>query len=940
MRNDTQMTATNGLEYDSDDEFKKDAIEFKLRNSQREENDDSEDNHQETAESATGNIDDEVDDKPLAMDGEEKEYEIKTVKDYEDTQTEKEKPSENQQIADGVEPSTASTAESSLSSTNDHEFIKPSLPSRSGSPIHVYCNKDEADEDTPGCTQTRNFSLFSEPDAPAHSDESPEGTGTTNNDESSDEDSDEESETEESSSPPKRRRMFAPDDYREASPDKALHTSLHHALLGQSLTKNGQESVDQERVAQIIYEATKGSAFFLEEQRKDQRLTEKIEKILALKAQLDKTGYKRETRMADEKLKKLEATRDLSQIIVQVDCDAFYASVEELDNPSLKEIPFGVGQGGFGVLTTANYRARKFGVRSGMAEHVAKKLCPQLTIIPPDYRKYLRKSREIRAVLSGYDDRLEASSIDECYLNITDYCEATGRDPESVVAEMRQKVAEATLVTVSAGITPNDLLSKIASNRNKPNGQFRVLPTREACMEFMAELPCRKVPGIGKSWERQLSAIGIQTVRDIYPMRGLLEPLFKPAMANFLLQVYLGLGRTNVQPSKEYERKGVGTERTFAAIQGHDQLVEKLKHIAGGLERDMAAAGAVGRKLTLRLKLTNFQAFTRQRQLPRAINKQEDIVHFAMPLLKAYEDEFGPDLKIRLLGLHLNNLSPVPTSEQSHKPTSFYDLGNLEADIVKRGVNMEMGRVPSLPESEYADLPPMQISPRPVRPEKSQPEKEEWACPICGKGVEADDKVFNEHVDACLNKDAIKEVVRGLDDVPKLEPPAKDSEGEKVIPTKKPPSTPSKTERKRFFDSPTSSPSKKRFFDSPTSSPSKKPSGSPAAQRKRFFDSPSKRDGSPAPVPERKRFFQSPSDRAEKRSRTEPPDDDLQAALQASLQSGEGRLPPPPKMLMLDKDNVVRGPSKSPRGKRKREAVGLQVAKEKGVRGIESFFKK
>src|SRR5690606_23743097 len=147
------------------------------------------------------------------------------------------------------------------------------------------------------------------------------------------------------------------------------------------------------------------------------------------------------------------------------------------------------------------------------------------------------------------------------------------------------------------------------------------------------------------------NAIGIQTVKDIYPMRGLLEPLFKPAMANFLLQVYLGLGRTNLQPSGEYERKSVGTERTFAAIQGHDALIQKMKDIARGLEHDMASAGAVGRKLTLRLKFTNFQSFTRQRQLPRAINKQEDIFQFALPLLKAYESEFGADIRVRLLGL-------------------------------------------------------------------------------------------------------------------------------------------------------------------------------------------------------------------------------------------------------------------------------------------------
>jgi hypothetical protein len=305
------------------------------------------------------------------MDESEKIYEIKSVKDYKQPDGQANHvQGEQQQLVDGTgndyEPSATNTEEPEL--TTDHDFFKSSLPFSSNSPVHILCNKDEPDEDTPGCTQTRNFSLFS--DVLSHSTEDPKAARNNDNDGSRDDEGTESSE--EGPSPHKRRRMFAPDDYRETSPDKALHTSLHHALLGQSLTKTGQESVDQERVAHIIYEATKGSAFFLEEQRKDERLTQKIERILALKVQLDKTGYKRETRLADVKLKQLEASRDLSQIIVQVDCDAFYASVEELDNPSLKDIPFGVGQGGFGVLTTANYKARKFGVRSGMAEHVAK----------------------------------------------------------------------------------------------------------------------------------------------------------------------------------------------------------------------------------------------------------------------------------------------------------------------------------------------------------------------------------------------------------------------------------------------------------------------------------------------------------------------------------------------------------------------------------------
>lgn len=371
MPNDSKISPGR-VEYDSDDEFRRDAIAFKLRNA----NDDEYDSSDQDSESEElqqlikrqllQNLDGQTKEDQMVLDNKQQGKEVDGID------------GEGKKEVEEVEENTDIT-------TKDFEFIKPEIPTRSSGPTHEYLQTDDFDE-IPGATQTRNFAIFSgEEAADEDTEEILEEFATDDpTDDSTKDQTDstfqkptenipkEPGDKEPTASPPKRRRMFTDDAARAESPPKAVHTSLHHSLLGQSLTKNGQESVDQERVAQIIYEATKGSAFFIEEQRKDERLTKKIEKIMALKAQLDKTGYKRETRMADEKLRQLEATRDLSQIIVQVDCDAFYASVEELDNPELKEIPFAVGQGGFGVLTTANYKARKFGVRSGMAEHVAK----------------------------------------------------------------------------------------------------------------------------------------------------------------------------------------------------------------------------------------------------------------------------------------------------------------------------------------------------------------------------------------------------------------------------------------------------------------------------------------------------------------------------------------------------------------------------------------
>ena len=247
--------------------------------------------------------------------------------------------------------------------------------------------------------------------------------------------------------------------------------TLKHRLAGPSVNKAGQDAVDQKKVTEIIYRVSKGSKFFNNEQAKDRQLTEKIDRILSRKRQLEKFDLTLDLRRADEYVSSLELSRDLSQTIVHIDCDAFYAAVEELDRPELKNIPFAVGKG---VLTTCNYEARKFGCRSGMAGFVARALCPQLISLPLNFDKYNAKATEVRAVLAAYDPGFESASIDEAYLNITSYCEENEMGPDEVVQQLRDEVFEKCKITVSAGIASNAKLAKIASNRNKPNGQFRI----------------------------------------------------------------------------------------------------------------------------------------------------------------------------------------------------------------------------------------------------------------------------------------------------------------------------------------------------------------------------------------------------------------------------------------------------------------------------------
>ncbi|KAB5566973.1 hypothetical protein GE09DRAFT_1108839 [Coniochaeta sp. 2T2.1] len=563
------------------------------------------------------------------------------------------------------------------------------------------------------------------------------------------------------------------------------HESLKYSLLGPSLTKAGQDSVDQSKVSEIIYSTSKGSKFFSREEAKDKILTDKIAAILAKKARLDRLDLTRDLREADTLIAQLELSRDLSQHIVHLDCDAFYAAVELLDRPELASVPFAVGGG---VLTTCNYVARKFGCRSGMAGFVAKKLCPQLVLLPLNFDKYNAKAAEVREVLAEYDPRFESASIDEAYLNITEYCVEKGQGPAEVVEQMRREIHEKTRITVSAGIAANSKLAKICSNMNKPNGQFVLPNDRTAIMEFMRDLPCRKVNGVGRVFERELAAVGVKTCGDIYGQRQYLCQLFGEKAYEFLMTCYLGLGRTSVQPAEEYERKSVGTESTFRDMSDPVQLREKLRSTAEELEKDMKRAECKGRTLVLKVKLHTYEVFTRQVVTPKAVYLADDLYNYSLPILAKLEQEI-PGMKLRLMGLRCTHLvstkKPDTMAFFGLRPRRTESAGSADEGTQKKGKVAE-GEWEQWPEEELDGYEMLsdndgpsesreqssspfrrhgkEVLPNPTpkkKKEESVPEEEEWwDCPICSRPQAANEKQFNEHIDLCLSRQAIRETIQ------------------------------------------------------------------------------------------------------------------------------------------------------------------------------------
>lgn len=426
-----------------------------------------------------------------------------------------------------------------------------------------------------------------------------------------------------------------------------------------------------------------------------------------------------------------------------------------------------------------------------MAGFVAMKLCPQLICLPLNFDKYIAKAKEVREILADYDERFESASIDEAYLNITTYCSDNEMSPEDVVTQLRNEIHAKTRITVSAGIAANSKLAKIASNINKPNGQYIVPSDRVAILGFVRDLPTRKVNGIGRVFERELDAIGIKTCGDIYGQRMYLPKLFGEKAFRFLIQCYLGIGRTQIQPAEEYERKSVGTESTFRDMSDPAELRQKLRWIAEELEKDLARTQFKGRTLALKIKLHTYEVMTRQVVVPKAVQHADDLYKYALPMVTRLEKEI-PGMKLRLMGLRCTNLvstkkagidffgmrQQVSSSNGSVPPNSktsasdytgqwevwpeaeFEEAARQERQDEMNETERLSQEDPQLEAAAYR-MHGKVVLPNTKRESRSSPKEEIfWDCPICARPQEPDDRAFNDHIDGCLSRSTIKEAVK------------------------------------------------------------------------------------------------------------------------------------------------------------------------------------
>ncbi|KAI4875489.1 hypothetical protein NFI96_030044 [Prochilodus magdalenae] len=497
--------------------------------------------------------------------------------------------------------------------------------------------------------------------------------------------------------------------------------------------KAGMEGLDRDKINKIILETSKGSRFYENELKKERQVNQRIEKMLQHKAKITEQQIQKAQMEVEKLTAELERGRDLGRVIVHVDMDAFYAAVEMRDCPELKDKPMAVGS--MSMLSTSNYHARRFGVRAAMPGFIAKKLCPNLVIVPLNFEKYTAVSEQVREIFADYDPQFMPMSLDEAYLDITDHLEQRqhwpesmrthhmgdtktkgdntstelgaetdtlspvlfddspsasptvpvaigkvevfGTSPEEAVREMRFRIEQKTSLTASAGIAPNMMLAKVCSDKNKPNGQYRIPPERQAVMDFIQDLPVRKVSGIGKVTEKMLSALGIISCAQLGQQMAVLSLLFSGTSWHHFLQISLGLGSTCTE--RDSERKSMSTERTFGEMSDPEEQYSLCRELCHDLAEDLQKNGLKGKTVTLKLKNVNFEVKTRAFSLQCAVCTEEEIFAAAKDLLKAEIDNVCPQpLRLRLMGVRVSSF--ISTDDKKPQQRSIVGFLKIASD--------------------------------------------------------------------------------------------------------------------------------------------------------------------------------------------------------------------------------------------------------------------
>ena len=346
---------------------------------------------------------------------------------------------------------------------------------------------------------------------------------------------------------------------------------------------------------------------------------------------------------------------ELPRKIIHVDMDAFYASVEQRDDPALRGKPVAVGGGHRGVVAAASYEARTFGVRSAMPSVTARRRCPDLIFVKPRFDVYKAVSNQIRSIFADYTDLVEPLSLDEAYLDVSEDRRALG-SARAIAEEIRARIRAETGLTASAGVSYCKFIAKLASDQNKPDGICVIPPGKGAT--FVATLPVKRFHGVGPVTAAKMERLGLHTGADLaaWPIEQL-EAHFGSS-GNWYWRISRGIDEREVRPDRPY--KSVSAERTFDTdLSDPAELAEQLARVAGFAWTRIERAEVRGRTVTLKVKYADFTLITRSKSLPHAVADQAAFTAVGQELLARL---FPLPRGIRLLGLGLHALQNDDTA--------------------------------------------------------------------------------------------------------------------------------------------------------------------------------------------------------------------------------------------------------------------------------------
>ena len=350
---------------------------------------------------------------------------------------------------------------------------------------------------------------------------------------------------------------------------------------------------------------------------------------------------------------------DENSNILHVDMDAFYASVEIRERPELKGKPVIIGHNaGRGVVTSATYEAREFGVHAAMSMVQALRLCPQAIVLEPDHAKYSQVSEQISQIFHDFTPLVEPLALDEAFLDVSG-AKKIFKNPTAIAQKIRERVEAELKITCSVGIAPNKFIAKLASTMAKPNGLLVVAP--DEIFEFLHPLPVGVLWGVGGKTEAQLHRLGLKTVAQVAqtPLRTLKTALGE-SLGEHIYELSWGRDERKVEPWEA--EKSIGNEETFGQdLDEDEEILREILKLSEKVGARVRAAGLVARTIVLKVRFANFSTITRSKTLLHSTNSKREIYKTATDLFKALN---LAGVKIRLLGVRVENLAEGQVSSQ------------------------------------------------------------------------------------------------------------------------------------------------------------------------------------------------------------------------------------------------------------------------------------